>query len=947
MAGTGDTSRTLQALMDLQGLIQSISQNRRNGALTVSQGPEFRRLRFNAGNIIALTGQRPDQFTRALCWAGVVTRAQINTVIQTLGETAGPEDLLSKLLTERIIAPEAVLDALDCMIEEEITLILGWKNPQVTFSDSGGSPDPFAEAQIKVGVSIAPGGLLLEGMRRQDELGTVAPLIPHQWDTLVRDPAVAPPDTLSADARLLLGEWRDGVVSGSLFEHPRLPPFRATMAVALLRRTGVVRISTAQELLVQADAAKAAGTLKKALGLYRHALELGQDVPRVHLQIAELAERFGDRTGAAQACLAAAAQLSDPAAAAQALSTALRLGADREQPLSQLVAIHIQLDQSDQAVSCLLELAKMYEKRRSFEQAIQAVREAQELGADPAAVALLLARVAVAQGDGEQAVLQLEVAARAFHESERLDESVSAWKELLRLAPGRCDYAMECAELMMWTGDRAGAVVVLRATLGKQPADASEDSLLPMYELLAKLDPSDVSAHDWLAKAYERRRDRDGATAQLRLAAAAQEKSGDHRRLVETLERILELDGQQADILDWMARARMELGQDGAAAQAWAKAADLTLARGGRKEVRAMLEGAVQRLPGSSGLRLRLAQIANRDGDRESALKHFRAAADLASGSGELAVARDALLQLSRLRPDDVLVRVRLVECTDAIKGPDLDRILAELVRVAIRTNNLGLALEHARRRVDLGGDELNWEARSELVELLRRTGDHNAELIAGRDLVGRVLASGDNDHAVELLSRLVASHSKDADLVLQLAEAHNALGNAGEAVRLFRQSVCLLQVDNRLTDAKTTLGSLIQIDEEAEAVAMARTWLDAGQIVDWEKIRMELAQRRRLERGTDGLRRPPTDRSGKPGTGNAQRPSTDRAGTDRAATERAGASARLRPATTVRPPPRPDTDALRPSTDRTPRHGTGRQAPEPDRSQGTDRADGVGTDRL
>ena len=39
----------------------------------------------------------------------------------------------------------------------------------------------------------------------------------------------------------------------------------------------------------------------------------------------------------------------------------------------------------------------------------------------------------------------------------------------------------------------------------------TEELLLTMYELLAKLDPAEVMAHDYLAKAYERRRDRDGA----------------------------------------------------------------------------------------------------------------------------------------------------------------------------------------------------------------------------------------------------------------------------------------------------------------------------------------------------------------------------------------------------------------------------------------------------
>lgn len=899
-----DGSRLGVGLVDLQGVVQSLSNGRRSGVLTIRYAGDERRVRFVNGLITALTGMRPDAFTRALCWTGVIGRAQINQVIASLPEGAGPEDLLAKTIADKVLTKDAVLDALDCLIEEEVTVILGWMSPALDFSDVDRS-DGFANAQQAAGVQLSPNSLLLEGMRRQDELGTIGELLPDHWDTLVRNRTVEIPDTLSDDARLLLSDWREGVVCGALLEDPRLPPFRALVAVAQLRRTGVIGISPPAQLLVQADNAKALGSLRKALGLYRRALALGQDSARVHLQIAELAERFGDRPGAAHACLAAAALLSEPSASAVALSNALRLGADRESPLAQLVAIHVQLDQPDQAITCLLELARIYERKRMFEQAVLAVREAQELGADPATAGLILARVASAQGDREQAVLQLEVAARAFHESDRLNEAVSAWTELVRLCPDRYDYARECAELVMWTGDREGAAAVLTGALGRlRPGAAgqpSDELLLPMYELLAKLNPGDVTAHDWLARNYEGRRDRDGATAQLRLSAQAQEKVGDLPRLCATLGRIIELDSQQVDAYDWLGRARFALQQEGLAAEAWCKAADTALARSLRKEARATLEQAVEKLPAHAGLRARLAQVANRDADRAGALRHLHAAADLGFGAGDLTMARDCLLQIARMRPDDVPVRVRLAEVTTTIKDPGADRILAELVRVAVRTNNLGIALDHARRRIDLLGEGLHREARSELVELLRRVGDHAAELVAGKELLSGLLEVAEFEAAIELLGRLVASHPKDAELVMQLAEAHQSLDNLPQANRLLRHAVCLLQIENRIPDAQLVLAQLVEIDEDTELIAAARGCIETGQVVDWDKLRLELSQRKRqAERhGTDGTRRQ-TTRAVPGGTASASAPVTV---TVTAATRpQAGSGSGYRPAVSTTP---------------------------------------------
>lgn len=869
MALSSDSSR-INSLVDLQGLIQSIANQRRSGELLVQSEGEERRVRFAGGQIVAVTGMRPDLLARAMCWAGLLTRDQLQPVVAGLDKTIGPHDLLGALLDQGLIDRAGALDAIDILVEEEFTTLLSWTSPQWDFQDRV-RPDPWADSQVSLGVSISAGAVLLECLRRQDELASVVADIPHAWDTLLQVPDVEVPIGLSADAKTFLQDWRDGIPAGAYYESFRLATFRATLAVVALRRAGLVRLSTPGELVIQADQARQAGNHRKAFGLYRRALALGHATPRIHLQIAELAERFGDKALATESCLAAAAELADPAAACAALHNAVRLGADKEGPLTQLVALHMSLDENEQAVQALLELAKLYEKRRSFDQSVQVLREAQALGADSATTGLMLARIFVANGDQEQATLQLEMAARALHEADRLPEAIIAWRELVRLQPARLDYARECSELLIWNGGKQEAVEVLRTALIAQRRlgnPANDELLLTMYELLAKLDPSEVMAHDWLAKAYERRRDREGATAQLRLAAAAQEKSGDDADLAGTLERILELDGNQVDVLDWLAKVRLRLKQDGLAGVLWARAADAALSQGLRKEARLMLDMAIVRLPGNASLRARLALVANREGDRAEATKQYLAAADLANGSGDLATARDCLVQASRMRPDDLVLRVRLSEIAELLKDPNLERIEAELVRTAVRTNNNGIALDHARRRIALSP---SFEARSELVELLRRVGDHAGELAAGNELLVEIFAAGKYDQAVELLSRLVASHPKNADLVLQLAEAHNGLNDAHQAMRCYRHAVVLLQVDGRVSDAADVLEQVAALSDEADVIDVARERLIQGMPVDWERIRLELSQesrRKAVERLTDASgqhrieRRPPTDRT-------------------------------------------------------------------------------------
>jgi tetratricopeptide (TPR) repeat protein len=850
-------------LIDLPNLVQNITAQRSDGVMTVRMAKEERFLRFVSGNLVALSGVPASTFAKSLVWAEVMTPDQLSACLATLGKNFRPEHLAQTVLSRNLAQKDGLLDALDCYVEEAFSEVISWTTVKVNFTADGPS-DPWADLQVSLGMSINTGSLLLEALRRQDELKQIAQFVPDQWDVLVLDGTREVPGDLPTDAVRILHGWREGMIAVSLFERSLLAPFRATTALAHLRRIGLVRPASGTELVVHADAAHAHGRHREAYGLYRRALALGVDSARIHLHLGELAERFGENDAAGESYLLAGVQLTDTSSAVIALRNALRLGTNREAPLTHLLAIYTQLDEKEESVRVLMELAALYEERGDLDQAAKAVRQAQEQGADPVGSSMTLARLAAAEGDPEQAALQLELAAHAAQYAGRNEDAVGAWRQLLGIVPQRCEYARECAELLAGLGREQEAIEILRENLKHQDAAASaahEDALVAVYELLARLSPGDTGAHDWLAKAYERRRDRDGATQQLRHIALAQERAGNLGALANTLERIVELGGNQTDVLTQLAKVRSKLGQDTAAGEAWVAAADAAIILGALKDARALVAAGIEAAPGYLPLRIRQAQVANREGDQAGAVAAFRAAADLAMGSGQYDAARSLLIQLRRLRSDDLIVRIQLAEVAEQMKDPETERFQRDVVRCAVRGNNQGMALMFARRRVAYVGQP-GFEARAELVELLRRSGDHAGELANGRELLEQLLEHAEFEKAIELLQRLVASNPRNADLVLQLADLYAAVDDPRQAGRYYRHAVGLLQVENRLPEAFKALDQLSQLVEGDDAIPLARAALEKAQVVDWEAIRASLTQdqRRRLadEIGSGRIERRP-----------------------------------------------------------------------------------------
>lgn len=835
-------------LVDLPSMIQSIAAQRRSGVLTLSRPEgESRQLCFQGGQLVALGGLPVGFFAKSVVWAQVLPPDQLSPCLASLGKNVTHIQIADHLIDQKFVTRDGLLDSIDCFIEEGFAEAVSWPAPTLAFTTNQ-SDDPWLVYQTKLGISINPGSLLLEGLRRVDEMVAITPLMPDPWDVLVLDRAKPLPADLSDDAKRVVGGWSEGLIANVLIDRSLLPPFRACAALAQLLRGGLVRPATAEELVVYADAAHSHGRQRDAYGLYRRALAMGMNTPRLHLHLAELAERFGDKAVAATAYITAATALNDPSHAVVLLRNALALSDDRLPALTALLTIYLQQDEKDDARDQLIEIARLRELKGELDLAVQAVKQAQELGADKVSCASTLARLAAAAGDMDQAALQYELAACAAQFASRNEEALEAWRALVSLKPDHLEYARELAELLTALGNEAEAVLVLRDAI-RRGATSGDDVLIPLYELLCRLDAKDTPVHDWLAQAYARRRDRDGAAAQLLVVANMHERSGDLNALAATLERIVELGSAKPEIWSRLAQTRTQLRQSGLAAAAWCSAIDASLAQGNTDHTVELLAQALDDNASCLPLRLRQAQVASRANHDAAAVAAFRIAKDLARGSEQPAVARDMLQHLARLRPDDLLIRIELAEAAHDVQDANLDLFLREVVRCAVRTGNLGFAVDFARRRMATAQGVETLAARSELVELLRRTGDTAGELAEGKILLDQFLEHGAFEQAVQFLSRMVASHNRNADLVIQLADLYQAIDDDRQAQRFYRHAVVLLQVDGHLDEARRILDQIqVQVPND-QSITMARKRIDDGQAVDWEAIRLELAsdERRRL----------------------------------------------------------------------------------------------------
>lgn len=679
---------TRLAGIDLPDLIQNLGQARRTGILSLTQGDQKIDLLLQEGAIAGADHHTPGALARALRWIGFSDP----TLIHDLGlvdiETHDDASLGDQLST--VLPADLLIDAVSAHIEEMITVALGWNDVATEFREHTRGSSWLAFQQ-RLDIGLAASSLLMEGLRRHDELRIVQRAIPVRWDVVVPAGAASPSDD---DAQHLLDIIADGCSMAHLLDRALAAPWRVRETIGRLVKLGSLRCLGPQELIAWASDLRDEGHLGSAEGAFRRCLELQPNDPELLATIADLAGERGDQPAALEARIEAARAWvnESPERGLEQVDRAIADGGDQLIALPLRAQLHVQLGQEAAAIADLFELADQARSLGDWQTAIDALMEAEHLGADRVACTLRIAEIHQAAGNNREATLACERAAVHADTIDDQEGAARARRLLLMFQPHRLDAALSLARFEADLGNANTAATTLREALtaADQRADDPGTVVLVCRELLAELDPGDDHNGDLLAHIYQQRQDRDAAIDQLLRLADAQEAESRFVDAVETLERVLGFGASMPDIRGRHARLCSQIGRDRVAITSWLRTLDLLEATGDLTAARQIAEEAVAAYAGEADLHQRLAVIALRQDDRQPMIQHFRAAANAARASGDLERAYQTLRQLQNFEPDDLRIELDVINLAMELDLVDRDEALSHIAKVAPQARSAG-----------------------------------------------------------------------------------------------------------------------------------------------------------------------------------------------------------------------------------------------------------------
>lgn len=836
------SSNHLQAI-ELPDLLQSLINSGKDGRLEVQSGSHYWRFSIRQGRVEGMSGEIPYGLRDAMRWSGL-DHIEVRLADGSRPATLEDHRLAVAMLQGKHLDQQRLAEILDYLVEENFCeMFVRLDNSSEWGFTAAAPPDPWQAFQATFGLAAPVTRMLMEALRRLDESRRVAGHLPSRWDLLIPQAVPAEAD-LDDNTRLLLRSWQTNRPFGAIETLSGLTPWQARISAANLIRSAVWRRADANEILVVADESRRLGRQRTAEGLYRRSLELGGSNPRVHLILAELAEERGNTVAAARDYLQAAnlAEATNPLDAVMALRSAVRLGAPREEVLPRLLEIYCRTGEHDDAISVLFELAQHYENANKLPEAMQAVRQAQELGADALRCEQVLAALALLLDDISAALLHFEAVMHLALDRNSPQDLEQAQMQVIRLDPGRVEVVVDHARRLVAQGrPRTEAVRIIRACLAAPSRPPGERLEIQLRELISEFDPEDRANQEWLASAYARSKNRADAAGKLERLAEAQEREGNLSAYASTLERILALGGDQIEVLVRLADALARIGQDRASLTRWIQACDQALADDDLPVGQSVLREALAAFPWSGELHRRMADVAMRQGDHPLAEAHLRRASDLFRGTGDTTTAAELLRILIHLHPQNIQLHLELIEC-DSDPGPNSDLALAECMRACLETRNFGLALDASRLRVKRAQPPALTQ-RLEMVELLRRCGLAQEEIREGRSLGQDLVQSGETERAIALWERLVAAHDRRADLLIELADLQDSLGRHREAARHLRQAIVVLQQEQKPAQARKLLERLLHQEPDNLELTIAAQVLGEGRAINWVAIREEVVR--------------------------------------------------------------------------------------------------------
>lgn len=159
--------------MQLEELLQWLSQSKKNGTLEIVHGPTEKKIFFKDGLILSSASNRPEEYLgHFLVNHGHITEAQLSRAIESQQQT---RMLLGMILVNNgAISEQELSRMLRIKAEESIYDVFSWPEGDFRFLDDV-LPD---SAMVPMRMDVT--GIVMEGVQRVDEWRRIRKVIPHE-----------------------------------------------------------------------------------------------------------------------------------------------------------------------------------------------------------------------------------------------------------------------------------------------------------------------------------------------------------------------------------------------------------------------------------------------------------------------------------------------------------------------------------------------------------------------------------------------------------------------------------------------------------------------------------------------------------------------------------------------------------------------------------------------
>jgi tetratricopeptide (TPR) repeat protein len=709
------TSKKDINIMDLSSIFQSLSAAKRSGTLRVKHKDEEKLVYFRKGSVEAVVAPRKKHMLgEALMKYGAITEEQLQEALQK--QKVWKVDLGGALLKLEFVGEEEIRRALVFQITEEVCEVFAWQDIHCEFS-AGEPPEDITKLSREcVHVSVAPESLVMEAARRIDEWEILREMLPSMKDVLVATPkAVHYYNESGNEAEMEVLSFIDGVRDVSeIVEKARMSKFDVLKTLYKLVTAGEVAPVAPVQLVQLGLNCASQGQLEKCARLYERAVELGVTDLDLDMRLAETYEALGIGEKAIEKYTVHAEEAREAGNSAEALVSyrkIVSLNRAEVEAHEKLVDTLLSLDKREEAAKEATRLSQSLLARGEGPKAATLWQKMKDALPDNAAPYRHLADLHAAAGRTVQAIIELENLAGLYLVNEKHSEAIETFREMLELDRECVQARLSLAGTLADMGQTEEAVKeynALAETLvssGVIHDSANWTFLIDIYEKITSLEPNNVTAREWLAKAYIENNLIDKAIPCLRQVAEAKKAEGRLSEVPDSLKEIIKLQPEETDTRLELAKVYLDLGDIVRASDTYQEVISMAL---DRKEF-GLAQRAASRLLKASPYSLvahrALAELYEHVGEDQKRLAELRTVGWLSYCSGDYKEASEAFEEVLRLSPASTDIALTLPMAYELLgdKRRAFDKYLS-LAREFADRNDLSLARWAGEKATQIDG---------------------------------------------------------------------------------------------------------------------------------------------------------------------------------------------------------------------------------------------------